>query len=290
MTTKPAASSVPGVKCLIFGRAGSGKTYATRTLFNIKGLEVFHIFLEPSQTTIGSLPNAHYAYINPFGGKANLNTMQEMFKKINTLSNDDLQKASSGMASKREMTQMLDFLNLLNNYTDQNGEVFGDVATWGTNRVLVVDGLTGLTHMARNIQSGLKPLLTQPDFGVIMNSIANLLEYMTHTLWCHLILIAHIEQERDEITGRMIKSVSTIGRKLAPTIPPMFDDVVMAYKEGGKFMWSTVESDADTKNRTLPLNASLEQNFETLFESWQESGGVFSPLTPGNQGEEGEGE
>lgn len=285
--TDQKASTIPGAKALIFGRAGSGKTYSTRTLFDIEGLQVFHVFLEPSMTTIGNMPDAHYAYINPYGGQANADTINKMFVSINTLTNDALQKPASGLATKRDMTQMLDFLNLLNNFTDQTGKEWGDVAKWGTDRVLVIDGLTGITDMARHIQSGLKPLLSQPDYGVIMNSIEVLMKYLTHQLWCHLILISHIAIERDEISGGQSKSVSTIGRLLAPKIPPMFDDVVMSKKEGAKFVWSTVETDADTKNRTLPLDSMMNQDFQLLFTNWQGNGGVFSSERP-TDGEEEE--
>ena len=276
----PIPSPIPGVKCLIFGKAGRGKTYSTRTLFDITGLQPVHVFLEPSQSTISDIPEAQWAHVSPYGDETNSNTIIEMFSRINTMSNEDLQK-SGGMTTKRDMHQILDFLNLLNNFKTTKGQTYGDVATWGTDKILVIDGLTDLTRMARHNQSGLKPLLTQPDYGAIMYSIETLLKYLTEQLWCHLVLIAHVEQERDEVGGGYLKSISTIGRKLAPIIPPMFDDVIMAYEQGGKFLWSTMESDADTKNRTMPLSQTLDQDFAILFDAWKAKGGVFSSGRPG---------
>lgn len=273
-------SPIPGVKAVFFGRAGSGKTYSTRTLFNVKGLIPVHLFLESSQSTISDIPEAQWTHLSPFRGKNNTETLAAMFEKINILSNDDLQR-TGGLSTKRDMRQMLELIELLNNFKTHDGKELGDVQKWGTDKVLVMDGLTDLTRMARYIQSGLKPLLTQPDYGAIMFSIEVLLKYLTEELWCHFILISHIEIEKDEIGGGYQKSLSTIGRKLAPIIPPMFDDVILAKKIDGTFTWSSVENDADTKNRTMPLHDSMEQDFEILFRMWQERGGILSPAIPG---------
>lgn len=268
---------IPGIKGLIFGRAGSGKTWSTRTIFNKKEVTPFWLFTEPSMSTIGSFPEAHWAYLNPYGESVTKQTLLDMATKINTLGNDDLQKA--GVGNKRDFKQWFEFINLLNDFKCENPKHtdchWGDVQTWSTDRVLIIDGLTGMTAMARGLQSGMKPLLTQPDYGVIMNNLGVMIQYLTHQLTCHMFLISHIEIERDEINGGTIKSLSTIGRKLAPTIPPMFDDVVIARKESGQFFWSTTTNDADVKNRNLPLSDNISQNFVPWFEAWEANGGEY---------------
>lgn len=263
---------IPGTKTLAIGRAGSGKTYSTRTWFDVKDLDIFHLFLEPSMTTIGNIKDAHWFYISPVGKAANKDTLMAVGKRINTMSNHDLQADS---ILKPEFTQWLEVIDLLNNFTDQNGKEWGDVEDWNTDRVLIIDGLTGLSRMSRGLAVGAKPLLTQPDYGVIMENIYVLLQYLTHSLTCHLVLISHIEMEVDEVNGGLLKTVSTMGRKLAPTIPPMFDDVIISEKIGAEFTWTTIESGSDTKNRNLPLANDLKQDFGFLIECWQKNGGVI---------------
>ena len=263
---------IPGTKTLVMGRAGAGKTYSTRTLFNIKGLQPFHAFIEPSMVLVGNIPEAKYNYTNPMGAGVNKHTLMDIGRKINTLGNEDLQK---GSILKPDFTQWMEFIDSLNNFTDQDGKAWGDVEGWNTDRVLVIDGLTGLTRMSRGLAVGAKPLLTQPDFGVIMENIYVLLQYLTLSLTCHVVLISHLEMERDEINGGLLKTCATIGRKLAPTIPPMFDDVVIAEKIADQFTWTTIETGSDTKNRNLPLANDLKQDFAFLLECWQKNGGVI---------------
>ena len=266
---------IPGFKLLLQGPAGTGKTYSTRTLFDLEGITPFHLFLEQSQTTIGDKEDAHYAYISPSGKSVTWDTLKQMGKKINTMDNAGLQ--GSAVGNRRDHTQWLEMIDILNNFTDQNGEEFGDVLEWGTDRALVIDGLTGITRMARGLTAGMRPLLTQPDYGVVMFNIASFLNYLIDEVQCHFVLIAHVEKERDEVAGGMSTMVSTIGRKLAPTIPPMFDDVVLAKQTGTSFIWSVVEDDTTVKSRNLPLKDDMEQDFGILLDAWRGNGGIIAP-------------
>ena len=260
---------IPGIKLLDFGSPGSGKTFGTRTI--PKEFEVFYLFTENSQALIADLPNAHWHYVSPMGS-ADWSTLKAIATSINTLDNDKLQ--TSPIGKKREFTQWLEMIDALNNFKDdRTGEVFGDVCKWGTDRVLVLDGLTGITKMSRSLQAGLKPLLTQPDFGVIMQNISFILDFLTSNLRCHLILIAHIEMEKDEVSGTLYKNVSTIGRKLAPTIPGLFDDVVASEQVEGKFLWRTVDTRSVTKSRLLPLGSEMPHDYKLVFDSWKAKGG-----------------
>jgi hypothetical protein len=86
-----------------------------------------------------------------------------------------------------------------------------------------------------------------------------------------------LEIERDEITGQLYRMVSTIGRRLAPTIPARFDEVVISEQTGGRFVWHTVAEKATTKARLLPLQQNIPQDFSLLFKTWKEKGGVITP-------------
>jgi hypothetical protein len=68
----------------------------------------------------------------------------------------------------------------------------------------------------------------------------------------------------DEITGVQRVMTSTLGRKLAPKIPRFFSEVIYAQRgaPGGlPFKWSTIDANADLKNRVLPVSSVLPPDF-----------------------------
>lgn len=261
--------AIPGIKLLDMGQPGAGKTYGLRTI--PEEYEVFILFTEQSQAIIADRPNMHWHYLSPVPDRG-WEGLRKVGESINRLKNEDLQK--SVVSPRSNYIQWLEMIDILNNFTDDRTEKeYGDVADWGTDRVLVIDGLSGVTKMSRSLQAGIKPLLTQPDFGVIMQNISFLLDLLTANLKCHLVLIAHVEIERDEINGGTFKTVSTIGRKLAPTIPALFDDCVLSQQTGGTFVWTTIEDRSTTKARLLPLKEEMPHDYSIIFDSWKDKGG-----------------
>jgi hypothetical protein len=100
--------------------------------------------------------------------------------------------------------------------------------------------------------------------------------------FCHFVLVTHIEREIDELSGASRTMVSTMGRKLAPMIPPNFGDVVLAKKEGTEFSWSTAESGVDLKGAFLPISGKLSPSFQPLLSKWKSQGGVLGVQPPAN--------
>lgn len=269
---------LPGFKVLLLGPTGTGKTTSLRTLAAIPELEVFAIFTEPRFDVLGGevLDRIHWRYVSP--GGSNWSALTQAARLVNVMDAQGLQKLQT--MGGGEYTQFLTFLGLCNRFVDQSGNDFGDVSTWGTNRVLWVDSLSGINAMVRRLKVGIKPALTQPEWGICMNVIKDTIDTLTTNLFAHLIVTAHVEREVDEVTGITRLMVSTMGRKLAPLIPLNFGDVVMAKKTTEGFFWSTVEPDADLKPCYLPLGPKLPADFGPLFREWQERGGKVLPQAP----------
>ena len=276
----PKCESLPGPKVLLMGATGTGKTSSLKTLVEIPGMEVFAIFTEPRYDILGKeiLDKIHWRYIAP--STADWKTLIQSAKLVNMISNESLQKMS-GVAGPA-YTQLIDLMSLCNNFIDQNKVAYGDVLTWGTQRVLWLDGLTGISKMARKLRVGAKTVLTQPDWGVSMTMIQELVDTLVNGTYCHLVLVAHIEREVDEITGASKTMVSTMGKKLAPLIPPNFGDVVLAKKEGTQFSWSTAETGYDLKGAFLPISDNLDPSFQPLIKQWQAKGGILGVEPPAN--------
>jgi hypothetical protein len=259
------------------GPSGSGKTTSLKTLLDIPNLEVFAIFTDPRFDILGKevLDRIHWRYLPP--AVPGWDTLKRVASQVNKLSNEALQKLQSVEGSS--FMQYIEFLDQCNDFVDQHGESFGDVCTWEPNRVLFIDGLTGLNKMARSLTVGAKATLTQPDWGSSQFMVTQIVDALTTTTKCHFIMTAHVERELDEINGGTRIMVSTLGRKLAPLIPINFGDVILVLREGQEFYWDTIDTRADLKPAFAEFGAKQKPSFVPLFKKWQRAGGVIAPHT-----------
>lgn len=276
MTDTPPEIHLPGVKVLLLGASGSGKTYSILTLLE-SGLEVFGLFTENSMETLFKEKRSrtdldwskfHYTYISP--ANPSFAALEDNAYKINTMAFDALSKLSG--LNKKDYGQFLQVVAACANFKDdRTGEEFGSVDSWGPDRVLVLDSLSGLNIMAMDLVVGGKPTKSMADWGVAMDNLHRIIQKLTLSTRCHFVMTAHIEPERDEVTGRITNMPSTLGKKLPPLLPRFFSEVVLAEKQGDRFTWSTASANVATKNRWLPLAEDIPPSFVPLITSWRES-------------------
>ncbi len=210
----------------------------------------------------------HWHYIPPAAPK--WSDLQDMALKINTMSFEDLGKLKTGI-SKRGYTQFYELLSTMANFKcDRTGVEFGPIDSWDYQRAVVIDSFSGLNTMAWTMTVGAKPTAHVGEWGVAMTSIERLLDKLTADLRCFFVLNAHVERELDEVGGGVKIMVSTLGRKLAPKIPRNFSDIILAYREGTEFFWSTVTAGVDLKTRTLPLRDKIDPDFSQIVDVWRE--------------------
>ena len=127
---------------------------------------------------------------------------------------------------------------------------------------------------------GAKPTRSEGEWGVAMGNLERLIMKLCNDTHCTFVLIAHIEREKDEISGSMQTMVSTLGRKLAPKIPQMFSDVIRVKREGTEFNWSTTEANEFLAARNVNLHDKLPPSFVPLINHWKEQGGVINSDPP----------
>lgn len=269
--------STPGVNEMLVGATGSGKTYALRTLLDA-GLEVFVLATEPGiSASLGDTPSdrLHWHYIAP--GSPGLEAMMDSANKINTMSLKSLSQLTD--INKRKYHQFYDALSTLNNFKcDRTGKEYGSIETWGPDRVIVVDSLSGLNLMAMDLVVGSKPIKSPGDWGIAMDSLERLIVMLCTATRCHFVLTAHLERAHDEMTGGTKLLPSTLGAKLGPKVPRFFDDVIQCiYDTDGKWIWATQTLNVDTKARNLPYALKLPPSFVPVIESWKKKGGVIQP-------------
>lgn len=271
--TDTTQKSLPGFKTLLVGASGTGKTHSIRSLVNA-GLEVFVLFTEPGMEVLGDIPSdkLHWKYIPP--AAPDWADMIDSATKINTLSFESLAKLSD--IKKSKYTEFIQVLQCLQNFTDERtGQSFGSVDSWSTNRVLVLDSMSGLSIAAMNLVTGSKPCKSMADWGVAQDNLGRLVDKLTSALNCHFVLTAHLERETDEVTGGVQLMASTLGKKLAPKLPRFFSDVVHCVRDGTQFRWSTASMNVDLKARNLPISDKLSPDFGQILTNWKKQGGVL---------------
>ena len=299
MSTTPTALAQPATslavirapKIMLLGGPTSGKTTSLRTLA-AEGISVRIIATEYPDILLDTpckpgkqmvkMPNndgtlterevnwggIHWKYHEP--GRANWTTLLDNAKLINNLSNDALQKLPG--VNKDKYRQFMDVISTCNKFVcERCGQDFGDASTWGTDTALVMDSLSGLSIMARDLAVGAKPIITQPDWGVMMQNLEAFLNAAVTGTKAWFILTAHLESESDEASRTTKLMASTLGRKLAPKLPRFFSDVILCRREGTKWVWDVTAGDVDVKTRNLPYQGggSLVPSFKQINDAWK---------------------
>jgi hypothetical protein len=262
-----------GFKALLMGPTGTGKTTSIATLVET-GLHVHYIPLESRvEPLVGywadkglSVPdNFHICRVQQ--AQASFMDIAEASKQSLTLPHDAVMK----MVDKRK-SKYTGYYNLMvacHKFVDERtGEEFPPVDEWGTDRVLVLDGLTGLNELSMAVAVGGKVERTQTDWGVGQGYVMSFIRKVTDGCVCHFVLLGHVDREVDMILGGVKLMPSTLGKAINGVIPTKFSDVIYARKDTDKFSWSTAESQVDVKHCNLPLKSGMAPSFGPLYDKW----------------------
>ena len=271
--SKNISQQYPGFKVMLMGPSGVGKTYTIKSLAST-GLETFALFLEPGlETLIGAysdngekIPdNLHWHYLQP-----KTQGFSDLFKQSDNIGKFDL----SGLGKMKDMNrsknnQMTEMYTVLSDFPDQrNGLKYGSADSWSNGAVLVIDSLSALVRIAFDMQVGTKPVRDVSDWGIVQQAIMSFIHKLTSGCICHVVIIAHVEREIDQILGGNKITVSVPGKAIAATILQPFSDVILASRENDKFFWDTANSQADVKTRNLPIQSKLPADFGQVYSKW----------------------
>ena len=270
---KPASAfTLQPPSVLLEGASGAGKTSSIITLL-LAGIEVFVIGTEPGfidslidrvRELKAPMDRLHWMSVLP--ATDGWEALDEMALKIGSLDFEGISKIK-GIGKEKTRVPATKFLSALKDFQcERDNKSYGSFTTWGDDRALVVDSLSGLSTIAWYLTVGNKPTGAPGEWNIAMNFIEALLMKINSDRRCYFVLTAHIEKEMDEITGVQRIMTSTLGRKLAPKIPRFFSEVVYAQRTTAapQFRWSTIDANADLKNRVLPVSNVLLPDFKAV--------------------------
>jgi len=276
MTTPnvPEKSVMLGSKTLLMGPAGTGKTYALGSIVDA-GYELFYLGLENGiESLIGRWvdkglpipPNFHWA--TAAGQTASFAEQLDNAVKANTLSLESLAKLND--TNKTKYDGMRKLLGCLNNFQDERTkQSFGPVDTWDYKRVIAIDGLTGIGEAAMSNLIGGKAVRNQSDWGIAQSFVMNTIKQLTDNVHCHVVLLAHIERETDQVLGGVKLMPATLGKAISGLIAPKFSDVILTVREGSNWKWDTANPMADLKTRSFPISNNIPPDFAPIFKKWE---------------------
>lgn len=271
-------SALPGVKVMLMGPTGTGKTYSVGTLVDTGITVVVFAFESGTESLRGyytdrGLPvPKNLKFVTVKRPKAGWLEMAASVKMVNQLSYEALKKTADTARSKYD--QFEQFLRTFARVITDDGEDLGPIDDWGTDMAAAIDGLTGYGVAAMAAVVGGKMDKDQKDWGLAQTMIENSMRSLCDGCRCHVVVLSHVEREPDPLGGTSKITVSTLGAKLAPKIPPMFSDVILTVRVGKEFFWDTENALADLKTRNLPIASKNKPDFGAIIEKWKSRGGV----------------
>lgn len=266
-------STLSGVNIVLMGPSGTGKTHSIGTLVDT-GLEVFYLALENGlESLLGyytdrNLPipdNLHWHRVE--SKKASFAAALANANKVLTMDQKTL--ASTTDVYKKDYDQWIKIIKALQNFKDDRTQKeYGAVDSWDTDKVLVIDGLTGLSKAAIHLVIGGKAMRSQSDWGIAQGQVDTLLTMLTEDCKCHFVLISHVDREVDEVLGGIKFMMSSLGKALYPKLPIMFSDIILTVRDGANWYWDTLNSQADIKTRNLPMVSKGKPDFKQIYDKW----------------------
>lgn len=260
---------------LNIGPTGTGKTHALATLAKA-GLDVFVIITEPTglETLLDvwqkekiPLEKLHYKVISP--SRIGFEGLLQVAKTVSIADFKFL--ADQKPQGNRKDGQFLTLLSTCTNFVcDRDGKSYGPIQQFSPSCALALDSLSGVNIMAMDLVIGDKTSAHMGEWGVAIKLIEKLLLNLCSNLQCTLIITAHVERETNEITGGQQIMASTLGKKLAPTLPRFFSEVVLSSREGDQFFWSTKAHNVDLKARALPIADKLLPDYTPIIRRYEE--------------------
>lgn len=279
MTTETVAPTpkTTGLKVLLQGSAGTGKTYSIGTLCEWAeehNHKVCILMLETSIDVIQGyfadrkrpVPDCVYWHTQ----LTKTMTLAQLAKVSKNIGNLDFKGLSNMTDNARgQNNAFLEIVNSLANFVDdRTGTILGAADSWDSSYILVIDSLSSLSNAAMKMVVGANPTASMSDYMVAGGTLLNLLTMLTQSLAAHLVMTGHTSREVNELTGTERIAIASIGKALTPKIPMLFGEVIGTQRKNTTYTWDTADSLCDVKSRTRGPKANMPADFRPLMDAW----------------------
>ena len=270
-----------GPNILLNGESGSGKTYSLGTMVDWAekhSFDCFYMDIENSLETLlgywrdkGKEVPACLHWYQMKSAPVSLTQMIAGAKDTGELSYELLTKKQD--PTRGQNNSFWRILQAMSNFTDdRTGKTFGPVDKFNEKQIFMLDSLTELSNAAAKMVIGSRPTMAPPDYGVAQNHLMNFIRLCTQGANCTFVLVAHPSRDKDELTGMVKTTITTVGTAIQAQIPPLFSDVLFAVREGSKFSWDTAAYGVVAKTRYLGYKAGITPDFGQIMDLWLNRG------------------
>lgn len=286
MTTPSDPEVLSGPKILLQGDSGSGKTYAIGTLVDWAAAqtpprECFILFTEPGLETLlgywrdkgAAVPSNLHWHIVPTAA-LDLKSLMEAAQNVGKLTYEMLTKITDPSRGTNNPAYKI-LLALADFPDDRTGKKYGNIGSWGADKIFGIDSLSELANCYEKMVVGNKPVMAQNEYGVAQNNLLNFLRYVTGTgTPFTLVMTAHLQKQVNELTGGVTLMTKAIGKAISDDIPKLFSEVLYCYREGLDWYWDTSASNVVTKTRYLPIKSKIKPDLGFIMNKWLKRGEV----------------
>jgi len=278
--------TLSGPKILLQGDSGSGKTYAFGTIVDWAAAqtpprECFVLFTENGLETLlgywrdkgAAVPANLHWHVVPTAA-LDLKALTAAAKNVGLLTYESLSKITD--ADRGQNNPAFKILTALADFPDdRTGKKFGNIGTWGADKIFGIDSLSELANCYEKMVIGNKPVMAQNEYGVAQNNLLNFLRYLTGTgTPFTLVMTAHLQKQVNEITGGVTLMTKAIGKAISDDIPKLFSEVLFCYREGTGWFWDTSAPNVVTKTRYLPIKSKITPDLGVIMDKWLRRGAI----------------
>lgn len=279
--------SIYGTNTLLYGLPGSGKTDSLAS-YIAAGLKLRVLFTERGghESVLKAIRRKNlpiekfdWAYVSP--ATQSIANLLDLADQVKYKSYKDISESKIGL-NRGDFHQYLEFLRTMTDFKSaRTGESFGPVESWDIDVAFAVDGLSGVNMMARDHTVGGKLTMHEGEWGVAMEQEKKLLHTLIAGTRCHICVIAHMQRIFSDAAQQVEAMPDMLGKKLAPSISRIFNDILIAKRNGIQFSWTNIEPEAPTKFTILPPGDNLTPSFEPMIQEWAKlvDSGEFSAPT-----------
>ncbi len=282
-TSAASEFDLAGPKILLIGPSGTGKTRslatfadwaarqnpkrAVRALFTENSIETFLGYWKDKGLAIPDNVAWHVTTVKPIPFASLLDASKKIgmlnYKAITELVDPDRAKNNP----------YLKIMEVLANFPDQRtGKLLGNVDSWTSDDIFMLDSLSELANACMKMVIGNKPTASPSDYGVAQNNLLNFLRYITQGFPPTVVMTAHIQRQTDEVSGTTKLMTKAIGKAMGDDIPQLFSETIGTVREGGAWYWDTANSMLDTKTRYLPIQSKITPDGAQIMDKWVKRG------------------